>query len=1253
MMIVVQDSNTREILWSAYWIDLAIDLYSETDPQKFVAAAKSLGTILSLRFYDTSTLHWSGLSTSTNEEIFRTLAIQTDKRVLLVNLMQGPFHCNTEVLYDHPVIAPTTISTTTNNNNKNNSLVLLGHLCEKTIGGVPSSNALGLTNHWVLVGCADGSMKCYDWKHSNVVKKIKGLGKGDCVMDLLAAVPYTSAAASTMTTTPNNSNNNNNKRILTASKRGSVYLIEIEIRKEEGSIDIQPPLARFQIPHSEIPETIPIANQFFSMEHAARIRYDGHSDRLYWYIPNSQSSTNTTTSSSAAPVLHVWNFQSLKNDFAKVRIQIQQNASTNSKTTLFKPDPTLIVHFPSVSTMSSLQTSGDEKESSNVGGTLGTTTTTISATNSSSSVALFPGILHSGFPSDAVVCASVTADGDFCLHGATVASWNTNTTVQATPCYAVSLSAAIMDQLSATATDGMDENFNHNNNNKYAFRIHAIMAAPLSPTAMHITVATNWGLVILDMPIYSNPTLQTRNVVNASRHLHLGAGLGSLGKSVMAVHNSNLVYGSLDVLQANPVGLLEPKNIISLYESPPAQHMPVEFYRRPFRMSPVLLPSPSNIYVAVFWPCEFRYEVLHIPTLLQLVEQIRAGSATVMARRNPVVAIGTGVCDFAWVTDEDVFAVLHSPDLMEQAVAQIPKKRSSDKGEEESGFLFNTANLNKIMIGASAIGQVTKTATKAATSAAMTTTLTMTSVTKGATKTANRTVGVTTKAIRSGAMGVTKGVKKSFGIFGGGKKKKGSSENEGSIMTADDEEDDEGSAMTPQSMTLQAPSAADMEALKMPTATQVRQRYVELRGLELVESHSNELAEGIPAANCTSLGELSLRGGNRNRPTLLLGGPVLCIASKSEEDKEGYSQFYTRKKDANGHYASSYQSSGPTLPYPDLLEWDDDGCLCAIVVENRVAVYLSNEPVFVLLGTVRIGSPTMPTAPVTSIKFIHGALFCCTWNSVHCVLLGDFNGGICLLDTYLLASTEVTVPPPLAVPEHAKNTPLDFFPNPIVLPLVQPTVLGYQSGSLMVSTLRGVLAIPLWSSLMRIGLLLASGQIERAAKWFDAVPNSHHEHLAIFLERRGHPSLALRLPGLSLQTIVDLSMKYGTVDRLEDVVETYGVQGLRSIDMGRGLSPSIFGPGSTVHSVMVCVGAYLLAHGRVELTRRLATECLRSGGNEDGRKDAFSLATLLLHVDENDATRLIQRAVVLPPDDSSDEWLMGRFARDYLFARSK
>lgn len=78
--------------------------------------------------------------------------------------------------------------------------------------------------------------------------------------------------------------------------------------------------------------------------------------------------------------------------------------------------------------------------------------------------------------------------------------------------------------------------------------------------------------------------------------------------------------------------------------------------------------------------------------------------------------------------------------------------------------------------------------------------------------------------------------------------------------------------------------------------------------------------------------------------------------------------------------------------------------------------------------------------------------------------------------------------------------------------------------------------------------------------------------------------------------------------------------------------------------MVVTVGAYLLAHGRVELARRLATECLRLG--EEGRKDALVLAALLLSVDEDDATRLINRAV----ENAHENWLLGEFVKDHLLA---
>lgn len=93
-----------------------------------------------------------------------------------------------------------------------------------------------------------------------------------------------------------------------------------------------------------------------------------------------------------------------------------------------------------------------------------------------------------------------------------------------------------------------------------------------------------------------------------------------------------------------------------------------------------------------------------------------------------------------------------------------------------------------------------------------------------------------------------------------------------------------------------------------------------------------------------------------------------------------------------------------------------------------------------------------------------------------------------------------------------------------------------------------------------------------------------------------------------------------------------------------GVSCSIYGLESGGNSMVVTVGAYLLAHGRVELARRLATECLRLG--EEGRKDALVLAALLLSVDEDDATRLINRAV----ENAHENWLLGEFVKDHLLA---
>lgn len=495
---------------------------------------------------------------------------------------------------------------------------------------------------------------------------------------------------------------------------------------------------------------------------------------------------------------------------------------------------------------------------------------------------------------------------------------------------------------------------------------------------------------------------------------------------------------------------------------------------------------------------------------------------------------------------------------------------------------------------------------------------------------ANMTVGVTTKAVRATTKGVTQMGAKALGIFG--KKKRGADD---SIITAEEEEEE-----TDVTHTI---TAADIDALTTPTHSSIAapqtvsapKEYVEFRQLEAIDS-ARTVEGGIPAATCASLGRLTLRG--RVVPTAIFGGPVLCVATQTEDGSDSQAHFYTHKS-FDDLRAEAFSSAGPSLPYPENVVWDDDGRLCAVVVANRVAVYMSSPPEFVLLGTVHIGSPSAPSTGITHLKFIHGVLYCCTWNTVHSVLLGDLTGGICHLDSYLLACTEVPM-----IPETNQEASSSFSPTPQYLPLVQPAVLGYQAGSLIVSSLCGVHAVSLNCPLMRIGILLSAGQVEKAVKWFNAVPETHHEILAKFLERRGHPDLIMQLPGLSLITQVDVCMRFAYVDQLEEIVETYGIQGLHEVDQGQGVVRTVFGPEpDAAPSIVVSVGAYLMAHGRLELARRMAAECLRS---RHGQKDAFMLATLLMPVDQADATRLAQRAV--NAEEFTEDWVVGNYMRKYV-----
>jgi hypothetical protein len=484
--------------------------------------------------------------------------------------------------------------------------------------------------------------------------------------------------------------------------------------------------------------------------------------------------------------------------------------------------------------------------------------------------------------------------------------------------------------------------------------------------------------------------------------------------------------------------------------------------------------------------------------------------------------------------------------------------------------------------------------------------------------------------------GATKVAKMGFKAakFGFGMKKR-AKDQDGSLATTDD--GDEETIMTNQTSfgiigrddTFAGDAETDLER-KVP--------WVELRSLAQAPGTDNSGSKAV----ATGLGELSLRTGNRNPPTVLFGGPVLCVASKTDENDEGLAYFYTKKKGSIDDDAAVYISSGPAFPCPDMVVWDEEGRLCAVVVQATVSIYLSEEPEFIMLGTAKVGTSSDIDAQVISAIFLHGALFVTTRAAVQVIFLGDLEGGVCYIDIYTLACSDVYSLPHKSIVSDLKS----LTPPKIPMSLNYPTALGYQNGSLIISTVSGIQAVPLTNPLVRIGTLLGAGHQQRAVKWFDAVPLAEHESLATFLERRGVPDVSLSLTGISLEQSVDICMRYGFIDRLEELLQLHGLKGIRAIDMSRGLSASIFRQPGT--PFVVCVAAYLLSYGRVELVRRLASECLHSGGG--GRQEAFVLAGLLMAVDSSAAKRLIRRAV--QDEDFESDWIVGGFISENIIRSS-
>ncbi|KAL7487939.1 hypothetical protein ACHAW6_013521 [Cyclotella cf. meneghiniana] len=549
--------------------------------------------------------------------------------------------------------------------------------------------------------------------------------------------------------------------------------------------------------------------------------------------------------------------------------------------------------------------------------------------------------------------------------------------------------------------------------------------------------------------------------------------------------------------------------------------------------SPRLIPAPSGRYLCLFWEVEMRYEILHARSLLTKETGSSAGTSIKLDGRGPGVSpsvdSGSHVLSFAWIGDDDRFAILQYVDLISGRVAD-PSQNSPARVANFSPHSVDSRRK------------------------------------------------VLTRIISP-------------------------------------------SITDPRPLDENKPSSSPELGLIRP--------HVELKKLAEVEVDAVELAAGasVAAATTVDLGRLTLRGGDRSVPTVLFGGPALCVGCISISNRSNqpcvdnsYAYFYTRKNGAikeNDERASAYMTVGPEISYPSLVAWDEEGKLCAMALGSRVVVYLSQPPKFILLGAVRIFVTDHANAAVSliSLKFIHGVLYCSTQTSVHAIFLGNLEDedSVCETDLFTIASNEV--------PICDTDIPDITRPVPAVTFLMQPHVLAYHCGGLLVSTTYGLRLLSLSHPIIRIGTLMGANLTEKARKWILATPESDHDAMAHFLIRRGRADLAISdLDGLSIESYIDLCMTHDHTDELEYLVEKDGSNLISQICNWKRGSPN----GS--YSAIFCLGVYFMGKGRMACAKKWTEIALNSGINAVV-SDAMKLALFISAADRDEGNVLLKRAV--------------------------
>lgn len=261
---------------------------------------------------------------------------------------------------------------------------------------------------------------------------------------------------------------------------------------------------------------------------------------------------------------------------------------------------------------------------------------------------VFAGWFHEAVPKESMTCVAVTKDGELQISVAPILS---NGSSPKHPFLAATIQGVNLIQIMQRDLDLPEERAPD-------FKVQSISGLHLRDSSVFF-LGTSIGILLIRM-IDGNlvPFPGTRNA-------HLSANIGTMGKSILTVRGPQILYSPLEpeggLLENNPIGKMDStKKVTVVYESPAPLHLPPDIHKRPVRLPPRFLLSPSRTFICCFWKEEMRYEVLDLTNMLDRVTS--RNPIALGAGNSPVVASGNGVASFSWVGDEDVFALLYDPE---------------------------------------------------------------------------------------------------------------------------------------------------------------------------------------------------------------------------------------------------------------------------------------------------------------------------------------------------------------------------------------------------------------------------------------------------------------------------------------------------------------------------------------------------------------------------------------------------------------